>query len=347
MRIAVARDITASKRSSALQAAVYAISEAAHAAQDLGTLMRDIHQIIDALLAAPGCAVALSDGAGAALRFVYQHDSGSGGPPEPALYTEVAQRGLPLLASAASLPGLPAPLRKALGTGVAQWLGVPLTTSGTTIGVLAVHSGPGTTPYAESDLELLQFISAQVATAIQRQLLHAQLQQLAQRDELTGLANRRLLSERLEQALTRAQRHQGLIGVVFLDLDEFKQINDQHGHEAGDAVLREVARRLLGCVRDSDTVARVGGDEFVILLDCMQDGADVTAVVEKIGRVLAPPILLGSGVQLTVRPSLGIARYPEHGSDYQKLLRHADHAMYADKQRAQANRPACMAQQAW
>ncbi len=343
LRIAVARDISASKRTGAIQAALYAISEAAHGAHSLGDLLSRIHRTVAGLMPAPGFAVALIDAAGAAPRVVYQspaHADLPAGPAMLSLYAEVARRRTPLVVTPATRHCLPPHLQGAPGTDANMWLGVPLAVGRQTIGVLAMHSGPHGAPYADDDQEVLLFVSAQIAAAIQRRQLHEQLQQLALRDELTGLANRRLLTERIDQALARARRRHGVVGLVYLDLNQFKQINDVHGHAGGDAVLREVGRRLLGCVRAIDTVARVGGDEFVVLLARMLDRTDVDVVVQKIDDVLHPPVTLDNGVDLLVRSSLGVALYPEHGADGLQLLRHADEAMYADKLRLAAARDA-------
>ena len=153
---------------------------------------------------------------------------------------------------------------------------------------------------------------------------------MAHHDFLTQLPNRFLLNDRLSQAIESAQRSQHRIGVLFLDLDGFKQINDSLGHATGDGVLQSAARRLVECVRATDTVSRLGGDEFVVLiLDCMDDTA-VSAVAEKILTALALPHVI-SGVELTVTTSIGISLYPDSGSDAPSLIKKADAAMYQAK----------------
>ena len=120
------------------------------------------------------------------------------------------------------------------------------------------------------------------------------------------------------------------MSLLYLDLDKFTDVNDTFGHAAGDALLQEVARRLKHCVRDSNTVARIGGDEFVVLMESASHAANATAVAEKISDALSQPVQIGMR-QLQVLPSKRIALYPEHGSSGEALLKHADAAMYMAK----------------
>lgn len=161
----------------------------------------------------------------------------------------------------------------------------------------------------------------------------AALREEATHDALTGLANRRLFYDRLQQALHRARRHQMRLAVLYLDLDRFKDINDTHGHDVGDAVLTEVARRLLRCVRESDTVARIGGDEFTILLEEVADHAAVTAALRKISQALAEGADF-YGLPIALEASIGHALFPDDGASEDALLRAADQSMYRAKHRA-------------
>lgn len=156
------------------------------------------------------------------------------------------------------------------------------------------------------------------------------IRHLAQHDFLTGLPNRALLEDRLRQAIPLAQRSGMRLAVMFLDLDRFKIINDSLGHGVGDALLRQTARRLVGCIRAADTVSRQGGDEFVILLQDMSVPEQAAAVARKVLEVVAEPFLC-EGRTLNVTPSLGIAVFPEDGTDFPTLLKNADAAMYHAK----------------
>jgi len=158
-----------------------------------------------------------------------------------------------------------------------------------------------------------------------------ELEHQANYDFLTGLANRNLLRDRLNQTLTQAQRSRWLVAVIFIDLDHFKVINDSMGHDAGDALVRAVAQRLLGCVREVDTVARLGGDEFVIVLPDAANEDAVTNTIQRIQDTLTAPFGI-EGHELYVTCSMGASIYPRDGIDGDTLLKHADIAMYRAKE---------------
>lgn len=164
-----------------------------------------------------------------------------------------------------------------------------------------------------------------------RRQMEQKMRFMATHDDLTQLANRALLQERLEQALLQHARHQEKLALLFIDLDGFKAINDNHGHHVGDELLTKVAGMLKYCVRKSDTVARFGGDEFVVLLTGLMDRDDAAIVAEKILLQLAEPLQL-SVCQAQVGASIGIAMYPDDGSDNVTLMKVADSLMYAAKQ---------------
>ncbi|PTT29421.1 sensor domain-containing diguanylate cyclase [Pseudomonas sp. HMWF021] len=335
LRIAVARDITDRKQAESRQAALYAISEAAHAAEDLLALFKRIHLIIGEWLPALNFSVALYDEHCAQLNFPYHVDDHELQPDQPGAVTarlcaEVIRSGQPLLLTPDS-DDSPADFAALVaGQNAPCWLGVPLNSKNGTIGALVVKSLAGDERYTEQDKELLQYVCAQVATAIERQQLHARLKRMAQYDQLTQLPNRALLRDRLKAALADARRGTGHMALLYVDLDRFKQVNDSFGHAVGDMLLQTVANRLKGCVRDTDTVARIGGDEFVILLHSLHAAEDADHVAGKIRQVLTQPMRL-DGHNLHIEPSIGVARYPEHGREEQQLFRHADQAMYAVK----------------
>ena len=164
-----------------------------------------------------------------------------------------------------------------------------------------------------------------------RKQLEEDVQQLAFYDPLTGLPNRRLFNDRLTQTLTRAKREKSRMALMFIDLDKFKPINDQHGHETGDWVLQSVARRIEGCLRGTDTVARVGGDEFLVLLPEIKSSDDSLVVAEKIRLELERPFITADQLSLRASSSIGIAIYPDHANTEQDLLRFGDRAMYQIK----------------
>ena len=317
LRVAVARDVTPLKQAQAMQAALYALSEAAHACHDLSSLFQRCHDIIGDLLPASAFAVALPDGAAQALRLAYHAGDAT------------LAAALLRLCEDAMHGSAPQPASCAVPHDGGGMLAVPLTALQETVGVLALcSSGPG---YTEHERSLLVFLANQLAAAIQRKQLQARMHFMAMHDELTRLPNRRLFLDRLETALARAQRHQTGLSLLFIDLNRFKQINDKHGHAAGDRLLQEVARRIGSCVRDSDTLARLGGDEFVVLLEDLGLPADAEPVMEKIHHALAAPFVLDDGLVLTASASIGAAHCPEDGDSAQALMSRADIAMYCAK----------------
>jgi len=169
----------------------------------------------------------------------------------------------------------------------------------------------------------------------ERQAAEERLHQLAHFDSLTGLPNRNVLNDRLDQALLAAARSTRMVGVFFIDLDRFKDVNDRHGHDVGDQVLRTVADRLRQCLRSSDTVARLGGDEFVIVAQGLRASEDAARLAQKILDRFTPPMDI-DGLQLRVTPSIGIVLYPLVEADAEGLLRYADSAMYQSKQAGRA-----------
>lgn len=153
----------------------------------------------------------------------------------------------------------------------------------------------------------------------------------AHHDALTGLPNRALLRDRLDQVLAMAERSGEIAGLLFLDLDGFKRVNDTRGHAAGDCLLQCVAARLTDCLRAQDTVARLGGDEFVVLLPGLHAAGDAAAIAGKVAAALAAPVTV-EGHALSVTASVGISLFPSDGRDADTLLKNADSAMYRSKQ---------------
>jgi diguanylate cyclase (GGDEF)-like protein len=164
----------------------------------------------------------------------------------------------------------------------------------------------------------------------ERDIQEEEIKFLAYHDALTRLPNRVLFHDRLGQALALAGRSKELVGVMFLDLDRFKSINDTFGHSIGDILLQTVAERLKSCLRASDTVTRMGGDEFMLILTGLKDMDQITVLAEKLLAVLAKPLTLES-IEITVSGSLGISVYPQDGNDQETLIRNADAAMYNAK----------------
>ncbi|EQD42697.1 response regulator receiver modulated diguanylate cyclase with PAS/PAC sensor [mine drainage metagenome] len=175
----------------------------------------------------------------------------------------------------------------------------------------------------------LYFVS-QFQDVTEEERSQLQLIQQAFHDQLTGLPNRVLFEDRAGQALARERRQHGLLAIMFCDLDDFKNVNDRFGHQAGDEVLRSVAAALQGCVREADTVARFGGDEFVLLLDGVSEPAEATAAAARVHDALRKSHSLG-GQEVAVDASIGIAINFGETASLETLLSEADTAMYQAK----------------
>jgi diguanylate cyclase (GGDEF)-like protein len=165
----------------------------------------------------------------------------------------------------------------------------------------------------------------------ERKELQERVWRQANFDPLTGIPNRLLFLDRLQQALDRARREKYHVALFFLDLDRFKEVNDTLGHEAGDELLRETARRLSRILRKTDTVARMGGDEFTVIMPRIVEPPTVSAVASRILDALAEPFTLPGG-EGRISGSIGIAFFPEDGEEIATLLQHADAAMYRAKE---------------
>jgi diguanylate cyclase (GGDEF)-like protein/hemerythrin-like metal-binding protein/PAS domain S-box-containing protein len=176
-----------------------------------------------------------------------------------------------------------------------------------------------------------EFIIGSIQDITERKLAEKMINFMAYHDKLTGLPNRALLFDRLSQSMSQAKRDNKYVALLFADLDGFKMINDKYGHEAGDNVLKMAAQRFLACVREVDTVARFGGDEFAIILGNLDDPQQAKGVAEKIVQAFAHSMILADGSECSVGASVGISIYPEHGGAMDNLMTAADQAMYESK----------------
>ncbi|WP_446810918.1 putative bifunctional diguanylate cyclase/phosphodiesterase [Methylomonas sp. 2BW1-5-20] len=182
----------------------------------------------------------------------------------------------------------------------------------------------------------LLFYEGTVEDISERKQYEQQIEYQATHDILTGLPNRTMLADRLQQCMHFCDRYSNKLAVAFLDLDQFKLINDSMGHHVGDQLLVTMAERLAGCVRESDTVVRLGGDEFVLLLTSLQKVEDITQTMHRILAAVAAPCVIEDR-DFIVSCSIGIAMYPDDGSDPNTLLKHADSAMYKAKHSGRNN----------
>jgi len=175
-----------------------------------------------------------------------------------------------------------------------------------------------------------------VRYAIERKRAEETIRQLAYHDSLTGLPNRRLFNDRLNLEMAHANRNQQKLAVMLLDLDDFKDVNDTLGHSVGDQLLQAVAQRLRSLLRQSDTVARMGGDEFMLILPEIAEEEGATKVATKVLAAFRKPFVF-DGHEIRITTSMGIALYPDDGEDSDTLMKNVDIAMYRAKDRGRDN----------
>ena len=228
-------------------------------------------------------------------------------------------------------------LARATGQPGSHWLKsmgcavyTPLRGDAAPLGVLAMYS-LRENAFREEDVRFLEAVGNVVSTAIQRREAQSRLAYLAQFDTLTGLPNRNLLQDRLQQTVAQARRRRRAGAVLFIDLDRFKLVNDTLGHQLGDALIVQAGQRLQDCVRPGDTVGRVAGDEYVVVLAELAHADDASVIAQKMLDALALPFSLGE-TEAYVTASIGIAVFPGDGDDAETLLRNADLAMYRAKE---------------
>jgi len=211
------------------------------------------------------------------------------------------------------------------------WLGVPLKIESKIIGSMILQSYIDPDIYSKKDIKLMEFVSQQVATAIERKQIEEKLKFLSLYDSLTKLPNRVLFYDRMRQEIAYSKREQKKFALMFLDLDNFKEVNDKFGHDAGDELLQETAKRFNNLLRESDTICRLGGNEFIILLPRLKHPRENTEdVIQKIFSTFSEPFKIKNN-SVNIHLSIGIALYPDDGEREEVLIKSADKAMYMAK----------------
>lgn len=330
------RDVTARKYNELLQDVIYRITQSAMTSDGMDALYLSIHSILRELIPAENIFIALYDPVNDLISFPYYVDQYDPKPPTPTqtqgLTGYVIRTGSSLLATREIYDRLVHQGEvEAIGTESIDWLGVPLKFEGRIIGVIAVQSYTEGTRYNQKDMELLEFVSTQVAQAIERKRLGEEIRSLSLTDDLTGLYNRRGFTILAEQEIKLAHRNNRTMMLFFGDVDNLKGINDTLGHAQGDMALKHIAAALKESFREADLLARIGGDEFVVLaLDASQDSAEL--IIDRINFALGERTLPGEmSYPLTI--SIGYALYdPETPITVGELLSQADSRMYLQKQ---------------
>jgi diguanylate cyclase (GGDEF)-like protein/PAS domain S-box-containing protein len=332
----VAHDITERKRFERVQNALYRISQTAITSAGIDALYRSIHSILGELIPAENFFIALIEPASGEISFPYYVDQFDEPPvgmtPQQGLTGYIIRSGVPLLVTQQDIERLAQQDQvERVGTMSLDWMGAPLKVEGALIGVMAVQIYTPGIHYGQEDLNLLEFVSNQVAQAIERKRMDEEIRSLSLTDELTGLYNRRGFTLLAEQEVKLAHRINRPMLLFFCDVDSLKSINDSHGHTQGDLALKEVSGILKDTFRDADILARLGGDEFVVLaVDALLESAETMT-----GRIQAA---LEIGNRKGQRPyqlnlSTGVARCdPEVPSSVSELIVEADRLMYSQKQ---------------
>ena len=246
------------------------------------------------------------------------------------LNRKVWETGLPVWLSDLEREPTLARRAAALQAGLRSAFAFPITVGGEFYGAIEFFAREVRQP-DDTVLQVAQTVSSHIAQFIARKQAERNLQFVASHDALTGLFNRSMFSQRLQQALAQALRHDRRLAVLFIDLDGFKLVNDLLGHDAGDVLLTELANRLRECMREGDTLGRMGGDEFVVLIEGYEEDTQLIDVARKVLETVDQPFLLRDG-EHRVTASIGIAAYPQDGRDAADLLKNADIAMYRAKE---------------
>lgn len=339
---AVVRDITIRKRAEQLQAGQNRILNMVATGVDLARILHEIALFTEEQSPDVRCAISVSANNGAALSIAAaprlpdscRHGlDGLAIAPSSASCGTAASRGEPVIvADIAESQLWTAHRRIVLDAGLKACSSWPVTGKNKKVlGTIALYFRDMREP-STTEQELIGICTNLAAIAIESRESEERIRYMAHYDGLTALPNRFLFKEFLDQALRNAQRNAGKFAVFFIDLDKFKDINDTLGHDAGDLVLRETADRLRRCVRQTDKIARMGGDEFYVLIENLEDGCDAADVAQKLLAEASRPIRIGQQ-ECRLSASIGIGIYPDNGTTAQMLLKNADRAMYEVKKR--------------
>ncbi|MGG1947609.1 EAL domain-containing protein [Trinickia sp. NRRL B-1857] len=345
--VAIVRDVTARKRAEVMRAEQNRVLEMIATSTPLEEVLGALMHLLESQIPDSACVVMLRDDDGMHLRV-------GAAPSLPAAFSQLANgwtigpdsgpSGLAIYThQPVSITNLPGHARhgefvlKARMQEYSACRAMPiLSHEGSALGALTVfaHSERA---YDDIESQTVAMALRIAGIAIERTRAEDSIRHMANHDALTGLPNRTLLADRLSQALAHAQRYARGVTVAFVDLDNFKLINDSLGHHSGDELLKTIAARMRECVRSIDTVVRLGGDEFVLVLfDDLLDEQALRAVIERLRRAIAEPVHL-EGQAYKVTCSMGFARYPADGDDAQTLLMNADAAMYRAKELGRNN----------
>ena len=339
--VGIARDITDRKKSEFLRNGQAQLLEKIAMSAPLDDVLNDLVQLVERQLGGIFCSILLLDSDGLHLKhaagpnldesYIKAIDGVRIGPNVGSCGTAAFRRETVVVSDIATDPLWENYRALAAKHNFRSCWSKPIMShDGTVLGTFAMYSSTVREPTI-AELSLIDVSTRIAGIAIERRQAEDRIRFMANHDALTGLPNRTLLKDRLSQALLHAERYNSWVTVVFIDLDNFKTVNDSLGHNAGDELLKTVATRMAACVNTTDTVVRLGGDEFVILLLDLPKNSDlVSQKLQKLRKTLSDTIKL-AGHDINITSSIGIANYPTDGSDADTLLANADAAMYRAK----------------
>ena len=331
------KDVTKIHKTNIIQKCCFSISEAIYNSNDLDTLYNEIHLAVTKITNTDNFYISIVDWNANKIDFPYYIDKYDNTPKsrkfKNGLTEHVITNGECVLLNDRTYDNFIKENNiKIRGKASCNWLGIPLKLNNNkTIGMIGIQSYDTHNKFTNDDLNLLNMVSNQIATAIKRKKDDIFIHKQAHYDALTGLTNKALFYDRLDHAILQAQRHDEVIGILFLDIDDFKNVNDTLGHSAGDELLKKIANIIKSSVRKSDTVSRWGGDEFCILLPSVKDNDGVIKLCERILTENFKNIAL-LNEKININASIGISFYPMDGESAETLIDNADKAMYNAKQ---------------
>ena len=335
-KLIILDDITKIHNEEVKKSCIYKISEAIHDSDDLESLYKEIHYILSTVTHVKNFYIALIDWETEFISFPYfldQYDT----IPNPykmkkGLTEYVLKTGESLLLNKEIYKNLIKSKNiNPSGQNCFNWLGVPLKlANGKTIGMICVQNYTDEYIYTEEDMKILQYSSDQIAMAIKRKVDDIKIHKQAHYDDLTGLTNKALFHDRLEQAIHNSERKDEVLAILFIDLDNFKYVNDSMGHSIGDKLLKIIGNKLIESTRKSDTVSRWGGDEFTILLPNIKRLSGIYKLCDRILNTHLNNIII-EGQELHITASIGVALFPQDGTTPDVLIKNADAAMYKSK----------------
>ena len=336
-RLIIIDDITKIHTEEIKKSCIYKISEAIHDSDDLDTLYKEIHFILSTVTDVKNFYIALIDWETELISFPYfvdQYDK----LPSPykmkkGLTEYVLNSGQSLLLNKEIYKNLLKTHNiEPIGQSCYNWLGVPLKlANGKTIGMICVQNYTDDYIFSDEDRKILQYSSDQIAMAIKRKIDDIKIHKQAHYDDLTGLTNKALFHDRLDQAIHNAERKDEVLAVLFIDLDNFKYVNDSMGHSVGDKLLKIIGNKLIESTRKSDTVSRWGGDEFCILLPNIKRLSGIFKLCDRILNTHLNNIII-EGQELHITASIGVSLFPQDGTSPDMLIKNADAAMYKSKE---------------